>query len=714
MTCLVTRTGGDGVDDSGHPIPERGRAARPRPTARRAEREWPVPTGPHEQPAPVGRRAPVVDGPVGPVAPGAVRTTAMPPSQPRPGRPTAPRRLPRETVPPRPPTPGRRPPALPPEPPVGRAPSAPLDPHNVDAPTTVTPATAAERGGMPLARPPVQPRRSVTRKPKRGEPRAGTKSPDWPNRKERGARAERIERIDDVEDDPPPRRRSLGKALLATLAATVLPGTGHLILRRRTGWFILGLFLLAVGGLAAIVLSAGRAALLQSVLSSRTLVVIALGCLLAALLWVATIVRTYLIARPSGLAVGQQLVGVLVVAVLCLTVSAPLAFGANLANAQRSFLNDLFPSTSGGTAATEAIAKPRLNVLLVGSDAGPDRTGTRTDTMMVASVDTRSGRTTLFALPRNIEYAQFPPDSDMAEEFPDGFHDADQPDSGDYLLNAVYAYGLQYPDLAPDGPTADPGLNLLHQTIAYMLGLDLDYYVEVNMAGFESIIDAVGGLTVDVGPEPVPVGGITPSGRRVKPDYYIPAGIQQLSGKDTLAYARSRTDSTDYTRMGRQRCLLQNLLTQKSPADLLANFQSIAAATTNSVATNVPQEVLPPLIALAGENGLNLESVSFDPNSLPDPESPDGRFRTGKPNFPYMREVVQDAINGEAPAAAPAAPGADGAGAVEDSPAADVPDDTADTDTAAREAADQGTAAADEINQAPPATSAPTSLAASC
>ena len=44
------------------------------------------------------------------------------------------------------------------------------------------------------------------------------------------------------------------------------------------------------------------------------------------------------------------------------------------------------------------------------------------------------------------------------------------------------------------------------------------------MAGFSSIIDALGGLDINVGPDPLPVGGITPSGRHVKPDYYIPAG----------------------------------------------------------------------------------------------------------------------------------------------------------------------------------------------
>jgi LCP family protein required for cell wall assembly len=275
--------------------------------------------------------------------------------------------------------------------------------------------------------------------------------------------------------------------------------------------------------------------------------------------------------------------------------------------------------------------------------------------MMVASIDTKTSRTTLFALPRNIGHAQFPPGSPMEEKFPDGFYDKSDPLSGNYLLNAVYAYGLDYPALAPSGPTSDPGLNLLHQTVSYMLGLQLDYYVEVNMAGFASIIDALGGLTVDVGPNRLPVGGITPSGRHVAPDYYIPAGVQNLNGEQALAFARSRTGSDDYTRMGRQRCLLQYILEQKSPTDLLTNFQGVAQATTDSVATNIPQQVLPQLVSLAGNGNLSLESVSFDPN-LPDPNEDDGKFNTLWPDFEYMREVVQNSINKPPPPAASAAP----------------------------------------------------------
>ena len=497
---------------------------------------------------------------------------------------------------------------------------------------------------------------------------------------------------------PPPvrrtgrrRPRTLGLALLATAAATAAPGSGHLMLhRRRTGWLILGPFLLGVVTVVGALATLRRSDLLTPLLSSGGLAVATVVLVAVAVAWIAVIVRTWVLAQPRRLDPGRRAVGVAVVTALCLLVATPLGFAANLANSSRSVLGELFADDAGA-----ADLGPRVNVLLVGSDAGPDRTGTRTDTMMVASIETATGRTTLFSLPRNISYAQFPPGSPMAEEFPDGFHDSAGPD-GNYYLNAVYAYGHEYPDLAPAGPTADPGLNLLHQTVSYMLDLDLDYYVELDMAGFAAIIDSLGGVRVDVGPDRIPIGGISPNGREVRPTGYIEPGIQQLDGENALAFARSRTNSTDYVRMGRQRCLIQNILDQNQPAELLTNFQSIARATTDSVSTDIPQQALPALLSVA-DGPIALESVAFDPN-LPDPEQSDGRFNTGDPDFDLMRQVVREALDRD-PATAPPVAAAD---------PSDIPEtNQADDDTATGPTDD-------DTDDDAPLTSVPVSVAQSC
>nr|WP_255426365.1 LCP family protein [Pseudonocardia sp. C8] len=324
--------------------------------------------------------------------------------------------------------------------------------------------------------------------------------------------------------------------------------------------------------------------------------------------------------------------------------------------------------------------------------------------MMVASIDTRSGRTTLFSLPRNIQRAQFPPGSPAAEEFPDGFRDPSG-SAGDYLLNGVYAYGEQHPELAPPGPTPFSGINLLQSTISYMTGLPIDYYLEVNMAGFSSMIDAVGGVTLNVGTTPIPVGGVTAGGGHTTPDYYIPPGVQTLNGHDALWFARSRRDGTDYQRMGRQRCLIQAVITETSATELITRFQSIAAVTRDNVATDMPQQVLPALAVLADES-FRLESVAFDP-SLPDPNSSTGHFVTADPDVDYMQEVVRNAIADPPPPPPPGAPVAP--------PPAPAPAPSADP-SASPESAD-GSAESTEASPTPapaPESAAPQSVADAC
>jgi LCP family protein required for cell wall assembly len=450
-----------------------------------------------------------------------------------------------------------------------------------------------------------------------------------------------------------PGRPSLPVALAVVAAAAALPGLGHLLLgRRRAGAGILAAVLVGVGGLLVAVGRLGRSGLLQALVSTRALFGFAAACVLAALLATAVVVWTYVLTRPRGRRAGHQVVGATVVATLCAALALPLGVAAKLADTQRRLLDAVFaaaprtPAAAPGTPTAPepaALRQPRLNVLLLGSDAGPDRTGARTDTMILASVDTRTAATTLFALPRNIQHAPFPPGSPMAARFPDGFHDPRAPASGDYLLNNVAEYGRAHPELAPAGPTDDRGLNLLMSTVSYMLDLPVDYYVEVGMDGLAAVIDALGGVTVDVGPVPLPIGGVTYDGRRVAPDGYLPAGVHHLDGHQALWYARSRRNSDDYDRMARQRCLINAVLTQKSPADVLTHFRSVAAATADSVTTDIPQSLLPALLTLADEQPPRLRAVSFDPD-LPDPDAADGRFDPARPDVAFMRRVVGNAL----------------------------------------------------------------------
>jgi hypothetical protein len=99
---------------------------------------------------------------------------------------------------------------------------------------------------------------------------------------------------------------TLGPALLTTLLSTLVPGAGHLALRRyRTGAAIMAAFVLGLLTLLVLTLRADRSDLIGTLLSSRTLVGGAIGLLVAALAWMAVIIRTYLLARPTGCGPGN-------------------------------------------------------------------------------------------------------------------------------------------------------------------------------------------------------------------------------------------------------------------------------------------------------------------------------------------------------------------------------------------------------------------------
>ena len=81
----------------------------------------------------------------------------------------------------------------------------------------------------------------------------------------------------------------------------------------------------------------------------------------------------------------------------------------------------------------------------------------------------------------------------------------------------------------------------------------------VNLQGFKDLVDAVGGVTLTVR-DRIPVGGL---GSDVTG--YIEPGRKKLDGHDTLWFARAREGSDDYSRMARQKCVMNALLTQISP-----------------------------------------------------------------------------------------------------------------------------------------------------
>jgi polyisoprenyl-teichoic acid--peptidoglycan teichoic acid transferase len=237
------------------------------------------------------------------------------------------------------------------------------------------------------------------------------------------------------------------------------------------------------------------------------------------------------------------------------------------------------PSPTATPPADPWAGKRRLNVLILGSDGGPDRHGERTDVVIVASIDTKTGNTALIGVPRNLQHMRFRPGTRMAHRYPNGFPD---------FMFGIYTYAATHPAVMPGSDT--PAADLLKQTIGYNLGVKIDYYALVNMRGFRNIIKALGEVNIRV-TEPLLVG----TGGR-----YLTARLyRDMSSYNTLWYARSRKNTTDYSRMARQRCVLTALVRQASARTLLNALPKLMHSGVDSLRTDIPRRLLPALATLA-------------------------------------------------------------------------------------------------------------------
>jgi len=271
----------------------------------------------------------------------------------------------------------------------------------------------------------------------------------------------------------------------------------------------------------------------------------------------------------------------------------PVAWGAYLTGVQHGLLDSLFTSRLAAADPVDG----RYNILLLGGDAGADRTGLRPDSISVASIDAETGATTIVGIPRNLYNAPFAEGSPLWGKYPDGYSCGD-----DCLVSYLYTYGEEHPDLYPDAESkgSNPGIEAMRDAVSGVTGLTLQYYVLIDMQGFTDLIDALGGITVDNTEGRLPInGGVDGAGNPINVDGWIEPGEQVLDGYHALWYARARHGSDDYHRMARQREVQQALLSQFQPATVLAKFQSVASAGAETVDTDIPQGALSAFVELA-------------------------------------------------------------------------------------------------------------------
>src|SRR6478735_4151511 len=273
------------------------------------------------------------------------------------------------------------------------------------------------------------------------------------------------------------RAKTLAGALGVTLLGAILPGAGYLWTRRRLGWLVLLLFLAGVGAAAYYFADVHHAAQLAFDPARLRVTAVVLG--VGYVVWAFTVVTTYAMARPPGMNRLEKSLGVLVVTLLCILVAVPAVKSVRISTTQADFVATVFDDEQTQTIPTGVTeedpwaGRDRVNVLLLGGDGGVGRTGIRTDSVILLSMDTHTGKSVMFSLPRNMMNAQFPEDSPLHDVFPDGFRSADGSDPGNWMLNAVYS---QVPALYPHvlGTSENEGADAVKQAVAGSLGTHVD------------------------------------------------------------------------------------------------------------------------------------------------------------------------------------------------------------------------------------------------
>jgi len=245
--------------------------------------------------------------------------------------------------------------------------------------------------------------------------------------------------------------------------------------------------------------------------------------------------------------------------------------------------------------------KERLNVLLVGNDQRPGDRSFNTDTMIVVSIDPVTKQVAMFQLPRDMSNVPVPANARAVWGSVYGGK-----------INSWFTQNRNRTDLWPGKSATARGFSALKAILGGLYGLDIRYYVMVNFGGFKTVVNALGGVQVNVqipvaeDQYPAPNGALSRD--------YIPAGPQHMSGGDALVYARSRHNSAggDFDRGLRQQRVLLSLREQMNARAIIGNLPTLVDALKTSVTTDVPVGSLAKLLTLAESvDTKNIRSYMF-------------------------------------------------------------------------------------------------------
>ncbi len=438
----------------------------------------------------------------------------------------------------------------------------------------------------------------------------------------------------------------------------LLPGSAQVLAgNRRLGRFGLGAtlimwVLLIVAGVFAVLwptagLGLAMGAWLPGVLSLLRpvpLLLIRAMLIVYAVLWAVLTFDTLRLVRLVRTRTASRL-GIPVLAVVLMLVASG---GAGYAAAITGVTRDTLGSIFGQSGPTVAPSDGYYNILLLGADSGVGRDSMRFDSISVVSVDATTGAVTITGIPRDMPNFPFAP-GPMLDRYPDGH-------TGHADATCGWGSGINqlrtevevcqdgstlYPEAAANG--SSPGIEATKDAAEGILGIQIPYYVFIDMDGFAALVDALGGVDVTVAERLPEGGGPAYEGQPAK-DWatgWIEAGPQHMDGDTAQWFARSRYTTNDFDRMKRQRQLQEAILSQFTPTNVLTRFNEVAAAGAAIVHTDLPQSMLPYFADLA----LKAKQQPVTTIEL----TPEGGVDEYHPDYGYVRELVQQTLHPPTP-----------------------------------------------------------------
>lgn len=368
------------------------------------------------------------------------------------------------------------------------------------------------------------------------------------------------------------------RRLLAAAASSILPGAGQVLNGRRRPAMLFAYPAIFVFAVALFIAMSDQPALIVARLVPWLGVLLTLNVVV--LIWRAVSVAHAFMDRRYPLRPGR--VGAAGFALLLVFTAVPhLAAWSYGTAAQAMFAKVLGDSSARSVSPTAVpLSSERLNVLLIGVDAAPGRTEALTDSMIVVSLDPVGRTVSMLSIPRDLA------------SVPLGNGDTYGP-----KINSLMSFADRNKKDFPKG-----GIRTLEDAIGAMLGIEIHYYAKVDLPGFANMVDAVGGVDINVKKaldDPLYPALNGTRGWSVEP------GPHHFNGADALAYARIRKSlgETDLTRAARQQEVLVALRNQAVTAGILFRLPALLDAVGSTVRTDLPQDQLPQLAALAEQIG---------------------------------------------------------------------------------------------------------------